>query len=74
MVMSPTTISEGITVRDDEKPRLVRSLGDKSYLILRNHGLLVCGRDSAGGVPANVDYRARLPDPARRTGDGPTTD
>jgi ribulose-5-phosphate 4-epimerase/fuculose-1-phosphate aldolase len=25
-------------------PRLVRSLGDKSYLILRNHGLLVCGR------------------------------
>jgi ribulose-5-phosphate 4-epimerase/fuculose-1-phosphate aldolase len=35
---------EGITVYDDEKPRLVRSLGDKSYLILRNHGLLVCGR------------------------------
>lgn len=35
---------EGVTVRDDEKPRLVRSLGDKSYLILRNHGLLVCGR------------------------------
>jgi len=35
---------EGVTVRDDEKPRLVHSLGDKSYLILRNHGLLVCGR------------------------------
>jgi ribulose-5-phosphate 4-epimerase/fuculose-1-phosphate aldolase len=35
---------EGVTVRDDEKPRLVRSLGDQSYLILRNHGLLVCGR------------------------------
>jgi ribulose-5-phosphate 4-epimerase/fuculose-1-phosphate aldolase len=35
---------EGITVYDDEKPRLVRSLGDKGYLILRNHGLLVCGR------------------------------
>jgi ribulose-5-phosphate 4-epimerase/fuculose-1-phosphate aldolase len=35
---------EGVTVRDDEKPRLVRSLGDKSYLILRNHGLLVSGR------------------------------
>jgi ribulose-5-phosphate 4-epimerase/fuculose-1-phosphate aldolase len=35
---------EGVTVREDEMPRLVRSLGDKSYLILRNHGLLVCGR------------------------------
>jgi len=35
---------EGVTVRDDEKARLVRSLGDKSYLVLRNHGLLVCGR------------------------------
>jgi ribulose-5-phosphate 4-epimerase/fuculose-1-phosphate aldolase len=35
---------EGVTVRDDEKPRLVHSLGDKNYLILRNHGLLVCGR------------------------------
>ena len=35
---------EGTTVRDDEKPRLVRSLDDKNYLILRNHGLLVCGR------------------------------
>lgn len=35
---------EGVTTRDDEKPRLVRSLGTKNHLILRNHGLLVCGR------------------------------
>jgi ribulose-5-phosphate 4-epimerase/fuculose-1-phosphate aldolase len=35
---------EGVTTRDDEKPRLVRSLGDKNCLILRNHGLLACGR------------------------------
>ena len=35
---------EGVTTRDDEKPRLVNSLGKKSYLILRNHGLLTCGR------------------------------
>jgi len=35
---------EGVTTRDDEKPRLVRSLGDKNHLILRNHGLLTCGR------------------------------
>ncbi len=26
----------------DERERLVRDLGDKNYLILRNHGLLVC--------------------------------
>ena len=35
---------EGITVMDDEKPRLVKSLADKNILILRNHGLLVGGR------------------------------
>jgi len=35
---------EGITLMDDEKPRLVNSLGDKNILILRNHGLLVGGR------------------------------
>jgi len=31
---------EGVALRDDEKPRLVRDLGDKTFLILRNHGLL----------------------------------
>ena len=35
---------EGLTVRDDEKPRLVANLGNKGLLILRNHGLLTCGR------------------------------
>ena len=35
---------EGITVMDDEKPRLVANLGDKSLMILRNHGLLAGGR------------------------------
>jgi ribulose-5-phosphate 4-epimerase/fuculose-1-phosphate aldolase len=34
---------EGITVEPAEKARLVRSLGDKSALILRNHGLLTWG-------------------------------
>ena len=32
---------------DDEKPRLVANLGDKNMLILRNHGLLTCGRSIA---------------------------
>jgi ribulose-5-phosphate 4-epimerase/fuculose-1-phosphate aldolase len=36
---------EGITVRPDERTRLVASLGDKEIMILRNHGLLALGRD-----------------------------
>jgi ribulose-5-phosphate 4-epimerase/fuculose-1-phosphate aldolase len=32
---------EGVTTSTAEQPRLVASLGDKSVLILRNHGLLV---------------------------------
>ncbi len=31
---------EGVALRDDEKPRLVRDLGGKNFLMLRNHGLL----------------------------------
>jgi ribulose-5-phosphate 4-epimerase/fuculose-1-phosphate aldolase len=31
---------EGVALRDDEKPRLVRDLGDKTFLMLRNHGLI----------------------------------
>lgn len=31
---------EGVALRDDEKPRLVRDLGKKSYFMLRNHGLI----------------------------------
>jgi ribulose-5-phosphate 4-epimerase/fuculose-1-phosphate aldolase len=34
---------EGIALRDDEKPRLVRDLGEAPALILRNHGLLTVG-------------------------------
>ena len=38
---------EGITVMDDEKKRLVSNLGDKSLMILENHGLLSTGRSIA---------------------------
>jgi ribulose-5-phosphate 4-epimerase/fuculose-1-phosphate aldolase len=38
---------EGIAVRDDEKPRLQRDLGDNTCLILRNHGLLTVGASVA---------------------------
>jgi ribulose-5-phosphate 4-epimerase/fuculose-1-phosphate aldolase len=38
---------EGVALRDDEKPRLVRDLGSNHYLMLRNHGLLTVGRTVA---------------------------
>lgn len=35
---------EGITVRDEEGPALLHSLGDKRILMLRNHGPVVMGK------------------------------
>ncbi len=34
---------EGVALNEDEKPRLQRDLGDKTFLLLRNHGLLTVG-------------------------------
>ena len=38
---------EGLALNEDEKPRLVRDLADKRFLMLRNHGLLTVGRSVA---------------------------
>lgn len=38
---------EGLALNDEEKPRLVADLGNKTFLILRNHGLLTVGRSVA---------------------------
>lgn len=38
---------EGITVHADEGPRVVRSIGQRQAVILRNHGLLAWGVDIA---------------------------
>jgi ribulose-5-phosphate 4-epimerase/fuculose-1-phosphate aldolase len=38
---------EGVALDPDEKARLVRDLGDKHNLILRNHGLLTCAETVA---------------------------
>ncbi|MBE7246531.1 MAG: class II aldolase/adducin family protein, partial [Actinomycetospora chiangmaiensis] len=35
---------EGIALDLDERQRLVADLGDKPVMVLRNHGLLTCGR------------------------------
>mgnify|MGYP001160155016 FL=1 len=36
---------EGITLYDDERPRMLESLGNKHVLVLRNHGIAVGGAD-----------------------------
>jgi ribulose-5-phosphate 4-epimerase/fuculose-1-phosphate aldolase len=38
---------EGVALRDDEKARLQSDLGNADMLVLRNHGLLVCGKTIA---------------------------
>jgi ribulose-5-phosphate 4-epimerase/fuculose-1-phosphate aldolase len=38
---------EGVALNADEQPRLVRDLGDKTNLMLRNHGLLTVGASTA---------------------------
>jgi ribulose-5-phosphate 4-epimerase/fuculose-1-phosphate aldolase len=38
---------EGIALNEDEKPRLVHDLGDKNFLMLRNHGLLTAAETVA---------------------------
>jgi ribulose-5-phosphate 4-epimerase/fuculose-1-phosphate aldolase len=38
---------EGVALSSDEQPRLVADLGDKSFLMLRNHGLLTAGASPA---------------------------
>jgi ribulose-5-phosphate 4-epimerase/fuculose-1-phosphate aldolase len=36
---------EGITLYEEERGRMIASLGDKHVLVLRNHGVAVCERD-----------------------------
>jgi ribulose-5-phosphate 4-epimerase/fuculose-1-phosphate aldolase len=43
---------EGVALNADEKPRLVRDLGNKTFLILRNHGLLTVGQSVADAFVA----------------------
>lgn len=38
---------EGITVHSDEAPRLIKNIGDRPLVILRNHGLLSMGETVA---------------------------
>lgn len=49
---------EGVALEDDEKPRLIRDLGDKRFLMLRNHGLLTVGRSVAEAFVAMYFFEA----------------
>ena len=43
---------EGVALNHDERERLIRDLGEKSMMLLRNHGVLTAGRD----VPETFTY------------------
>jgi ribulose-5-phosphate 4-epimerase/fuculose-1-phosphate aldolase len=43
---------EGVALRDDEKPRLVAALGNRTHLMLRNHCLLTVGKTVAAAFQA----------------------
>jgi ribulose-5-phosphate 4-epimerase/fuculose-1-phosphate aldolase len=49
---------EGVAVNAEEKPRLVRDLGDKVFLMLRNHGLLTVGPTVADAFLAMYQFEA----------------
>ncbi|MGH8613447.1 MAG: class II aldolase/adducin family protein [Gammaproteobacteria bacterium] len=65
---------EGVALNDEEKPRLVRDLGDKRFLILRNHGLLTVGTSVADAfvsmylleTTCMIQVRAQAGDALRR--------
>ena len=49
---------EGVALRDDEKPRLVANLGERNFLMLRNHGLLTVAGSVAGAFQAMYLFEA----------------
>jgi ribulose-5-phosphate 4-epimerase/fuculose-1-phosphate aldolase len=49
---------EGIALLEDEKPRLIRDFGDKTFLMLRNHGMLTVGKSVAEAFLAMYIFEA----------------
>ncbi|MBC7572734.1 MAG: class II aldolase/adducin family protein [Herminiimonas sp.] len=49
---------EGVALNEEEKPRLVADLGNKNYLMLRNHGLLTVGKTIADAFQAMYFFEA----------------
>ena len=65
---------EGVALRDDEKPRLVADLGEKQYLMLRNHGLLTVGATVADAFVAMYLFEAVCRIQVRAQGGGELTE
>lgn len=49
---------EGVALNDEEKPRLVADLGNKTFFMLRNHGLLTVGPSIADAFLAMYIFEA----------------
>ncbi|GKS77571.1 class II aldolase/adducin family protein [Acidovorax sp. SUPP950] len=49
---------EGVAIRDDEKTRLQADLGHANFLMLRNHGLLTCGKTVADAFLAMYTFES----------------
>lgn len=49
---------EGVALNEDEKPRLVEHFGDRTFLMLRNHGLLTVGASVADAFLAMYLFEA----------------
>lgn len=49
---------EGVALNEEEKPRLVADLGSKTFLMLRNHGLLTVGPSIADAFLAMYIFEA----------------
>jgi ribulose-5-phosphate 4-epimerase/fuculose-1-phosphate aldolase len=49
---------EGVALDEDEKARLVADLGDRAFLMLRNHGLLTVGPTIADAFLAMYIFEA----------------
>jgi ribulose-5-phosphate 4-epimerase/fuculose-1-phosphate aldolase len=61
---------EGVALNEDEKPRLVRDLGDRRFLLLRNHGLLTVGRSVAEAFVAMYFFETSCMIQVRAQGGG----
>jgi ribulose-5-phosphate 4-epimerase/fuculose-1-phosphate aldolase len=64
---------EGVALVDDEKPRLVADLGDRRFLMLRNHGLLTVGRTVAEAFVAMYMFETSCTIQVRAQAGGPVT-
>jgi ribulose-5-phosphate 4-epimerase/fuculose-1-phosphate aldolase len=65
---------EGIALNAGEKPRLVRDLGDRRFLMLRNHGLLTVGSSVAEAFVGMYFFEAACMIQVRaQAGGGPLT-